>query len=38
MPEYLTLWSETVGGSIEIGKRWDIGKLFLEPQGQLAGA
>jgi outer membrane autotransporter protein len=29
---------ETVGGSIEIGKRWDVGKLFLEPQGQLAGA
>jgi outer membrane autotransporter protein len=29
---------ETIGGSIEIGKRWDFGKFFLEPQGQLAGA
>jgi len=29
---------ETFGGAIEIGKRWDIGKLFLEPQGQLEGA
>jgi outer membrane autotransporter protein len=29
---------ETLGGSLEIGKRWDFGKLFLEPQGELAGA
>lgn len=29
---------ETFGGSIEIGKRFDIGKFFLEPQGQLEGA
>jgi outer membrane autotransporter protein len=28
----------TFGGSLEIGKRWDIGNFFLEPQGQIMGA
>ena len=28
----------TVGGSLEIGKRWDFGHFFLEPQGQIMGA
>jgi tracheal colonization factor len=28
----------TVGASLEIGKRWDFGHFFLEPQGQIAGA
>jgi outer membrane autotransporter protein len=28
----------TVGGSLEIGKRWDFGHFFLEPQGQIEGA
>jgi len=28
----------TFGGSLEIGKRWDFGHVFLEPQGQIEGA
>ena len=28
----------TFGASLEIGKRWDFGHFFLEPQGQIAGA
>ena len=28
----------TFGGSLEIGKRWDFGKLFVEPQAQISGA
>jgi len=28
----------TVGASLEIGKRWDFGHFFLEPQGQIMGA
>ena len=28
----------TFGASLEIGKRWDFGKAFVEPQAQLAGA
>jgi outer membrane autotransporter protein len=27
-----------VGGSLEIGKRWDFGHFFVEPQGQIMGA
>jgi outer membrane autotransporter protein len=26
------------GASLEVGKRWDFGHFFLEPQGQLEGA
>ena len=28
----------TFGASLEIGKRWDFGHFFLEPQGQIEGA
>jgi outer membrane autotransporter protein len=28
----------TVGASLEIGKRWDFGHFFVEPQGQIMGA
>ena len=28
----------TVGASLEIGKRWDFGHFFVEPQGQIEGA
>jgi outer membrane autotransporter protein len=28
----------TFGASLEIGKRWDFGHFFVEPQGQLEGA
>ena len=28
----------TLGGLLEIGKRWDIGPVFLEPQARLEGA
>jgi outer membrane autotransporter protein len=28
----------TVGASLEVGKRWDFGHFFLEPQGQIIGA
>jgi outer membrane autotransporter protein len=28
----------TVGASLKIGKRWDFGHFFIEPQGQIAGA
>jgi len=27
----------SVGGSLEIGKRFDLGRFFIEPQAQLAG-
>ena len=27
----------SLGGSLEIGKRFDLGKFFIEPQAQLAG-
>ncbi len=27
----------SLGGSLEVGKRFDVGKLFIEPQAQLAG-
>jgi outer membrane autotransporter protein len=27
----------SLGGSVEVGKRFDIGKFFIEPQAQLAG-
>lgn len=27
----------TFGGSLELGKRWTLGKLFIEPQAELAG-
>jgi outer membrane autotransporter protein len=27
----------SLGGSLEVGKRFDVGKFFLEPQAQLAG-
>ncbi|HET9374699.1 MAG TPA: autotransporter outer membrane beta-barrel domain-containing protein [Chthoniobacterales bacterium] len=28
----------SLGGSLEVGKRFDVGKFFIEPQAQLAGA
>jgi outer membrane autotransporter protein len=28
----------TFGASLEIGKRWDLGHFFVEPQGQIEGA
>ena len=28
----------TFGASLEIGKRWDFGHFFVEPQGQIEGA
>ncbi len=28
----------SLGGSLEVGKRFDFGKFFIEPQAQLAGA
>jgi outer membrane autotransporter protein len=28
----------TFGASLEVGKRWDFGHFFLEPQGQIEGA
>ena len=28
----------TFGASLEIGKRWDFGHFFIEPQGQIEGA
>jgi outer membrane autotransporter protein len=28
----------TFGASLEIGKRWDFGQFFVEPQGQIEGA
>jgi autotransporter family porin len=27
----------SLGGSLEVGKRFDVGKFFIEPQAQLAG-
>jgi|SRR5580700_9051073 hypothetical protein len=27
----------TFGASLEIGKRWDFGHFYLEPQGQIEG-
>jgi outer membrane autotransporter protein len=28
----------SLGGSLEVGKRFDVGRFFIEPQAQLAGA
>jgi tracheal colonization factor len=34
----MAMFIPTFGASLEIGKRWDFGHFFLEPQGQIAGA